>query len=204
MTAQSKFCIEFYYPVLDLLLSELRRRFSIESCEVLVQLSALNPAQWNADNLENVGKLAKRYSIPEKPTCQEYTLFKSYRGLLEEMEEREKRGWKKPYLPLILKKVGKGDLASLYPNLHRLICIAATVPVTIASCEGCHSKVKIVNNYMRATMAEDRLQSLVLISSERDLAEDIKLDCLVNVFEPRNLENFFCETLSNRNINSMY
>ena len=209
VTAQSKFCIEFYYPVLDLLLSELRRRFSIviESCEVPVQLSALNPAQWNEDNLENVGKLAKRYSIPEEPTCQEYTLFKSsryYRGLLEEMEERGKRGWKKPYLPLILKKFGKGDLASLHPNLHRLICIAATIPVTIASCERCHSKVKIVNNYMRVTMAEDRLQSLVLISSERDLAEDIKLDCLVDVFEPRNLENFFCETLLNRNINSMY
>ena len=207
VAAQSKFCIEFYYPVLDLLLSELRRRFSIESCEVLVQLSALNPAQWNEDNLKNVGKLAKRYSIPEEPTCQEYTLFKSsryYRGLLEEMEERGERGWKKPYLPLILKKFGKGDLASLYPNLHRLICIAATIPVTIASCERCHSKVKIVNNYMRATMAEDRLQSLVLISSERDLAEDIKLDCLVDVFEPRNLENFFCETLLNRNINSMY
>ena len=119
VTAQSKFCIEFYYPVLDLLLSELQRRFSIESCEVPVQLPALNPAQWNEDNLENVGKLAKRYSIPEEPTCQEYTLFKSsryYRGLLEEIEERRKRGWKKPYLRLILKKFGKGDLASLYPN----------------------------------------------------------------------------------------
>ena len=110
VTAQSKFCFEFYYPVLDLLLSELRRRFSIESCEVLVQLSALNPAQWNEDNLENVGKLAKRYSIPAEPTCQEYTLFKSsryYRGLLEEMEERRKRGWKNPYLPLILKSLAK-------------------------------------------------------------------------------------------------
>ena len=72
VTAQTKFCIEIYYPVLDLLLSELRRRLSIESCEALVQLSAVNPAQWNQDNLENVGKLAKRYSIPEEPTCQEY------------------------------------------------------------------------------------------------------------------------------------
>ena len=108
VTAQSKFCTEFYYLVLDLLLSELRRRFSIESCEVLVQLSALNPAQWNEDNLENVAKLAKRYSIPEEPTCQEYMLFKSsryYCGLLEEMEERRKRGWKNPYLPLIIEGV---------------------------------------------------------------------------------------------------
>ena len=192
VTAQSKFRTEFYYPLLDLLLSELRRRFSTESCEVLVQLSAFNPTHWNEGNIENVRKLAKRYSIPEEATCREYTLLKGsryLRDLIEEMEERRKKGWKNPYLPLILKIFGKSDLASLYPNLHRLICIAATIPVTIASCERCHSKVKIVNNYMRATMDEGRLESLVLISSERDVAEDIRLDSLVDVFalKPRKL-----------------
>ena len=61
-----------------------------------------------------------------------------------------------------------------------------------------------VNNYMRATMAEDRRQSLLLISSERDLEEDMNLDCLADVFALLNLENLFSETLLNKNINSMY
>jgi hypothetical protein len=42
---------------------------------------------------------------------------------------------------------------------------------------------------MRATMGEDRLESLVLASSERDVAEDIKLHSLVDTFalKPRKL-----------------
>ena len=45
--------------------------------------------------------------------------FQILSWFLEEMEERRKRGWKNSYLPLILKKFGNGDLASLYGNLHR-------------------------------------------------------------------------------------
>ena len=155
-------------------------------------MSAFNPANWNDENAEKVAKLAKRYSIPDESTCREYSLFKEsgyFRSLMKELEERRKQGWKNPYLPLLLKKFGEGDLACLYPNLHRIICIVATIPVTIASCERCHSKVKIINNYLRATMDEDRLESLTLISSERDLAEDIKLHCLVDAFalKPRKL-----------------
>ena len=42
---------------------------------------------------------------------------------------------------------------------------------------------------MGATMDEDRLETLVLISSERDLAENIKFDSLVDTFalKPRKL-----------------
>lgn len=192
VSSESKFRTDFYYCLLDLLLTELKRRFSVESCEVLVQFSAFNPARWSDDNREKVRNLARRYTIPEEATCREYSLFREsgcFRSLMEEMETRKKQGWKNPYLPLILKKFGESDHAGLYPNLYRIICIAATIPVTIASCERCHSKVKIINNYMRATMGEDRLESLVLVSSERDVAEDIKLDSLVDIFalKPRKL-----------------
>ena len=40
VTAQSTFRAEFYYPLLDLLLREMRRRFSTQSCEVLVYLNS--------------------------------------------------------------------------------------------------------------------------------------------------------------------
>ena len=181
ITAQSTFRTEFYYPLLDLLLSEMRRRFSTQSCELLVQLSAFNPTPWDEKNIEKVGKLTKRYSIPEGATCREYILLKGsryLRDLVKEMEERKKKRWKNSYLHLILKMFGQSDLVSLYPNLHKLVCIAATIPVTIASCERCHSKVRIVNNYMGAAMDEDRLESLVLISSERDLVRhQVRFPC---------------------------
>ena len=112
-----------------------------------------------------------------------------FERLLQEINEPKAKNVKTLYLPLILKKFSEGDLANLYPNLFRVIQIAATLPVTIASCERCHGKVKLTNNYMRATMDEDHLESSLRISSERDLSADIDLVELVNQFavKPRKL-----------------
>ena len=182
----------FYYTLLDLLLSELQKRFSSDACEVMVQLSALCPSKWNEANVANIKKFAHRYDVPQEAVGLESSMFRDsgfFESLLQEIEERKAKKLKNPYLPLILKKFLQGDLASLYPNLFHVIQIAATIPVTIASCERYHSKVKIINNYMRARMDEDRLESLLLISSERDLSQDIKLVELVNQFaiKPRKL-----------------
>jgi hypothetical protein len=85
---------------------------------------------------------------------------------MQEMEERKRQRWKKPLPSINIKKFGESDYTGPYRNLRRIICIASTIPITIASCERRHSKVEIINNYMRATMGEDRLESLVLVSSE--------------------------------------
>jgi hypothetical protein len=92
----------------------------------------------------------------------------------------QETGVEKPLPSINIKTFGASDCAGLYRNLRRIICIAAKIPIPIASCEKCHRKVKIINNYMRTTMGEDRLESLVLASSERKVAEDIKLHFLVD------------------------
>ena len=89
-------------------------------------------------------------------------------------------------LPSLLDVFSKNDLHNLYADLLRVITIVATLPVTVASCECTHSKVKIINNYLRAAMSPDRLEDLVQISSEHDIADNIKLSKLVEVFKVAN------------------
>ncbi len=48
--------------------------------------------------------------------------------------------------------------------------------------ERTQSKVKIIHNYLWAAMSPDRLEDLVQISSERDIAVNIKFSKLVEVF----------------------
>ena len=147
----------------------------------MMQLSAFNPSNWKTDQQDKVREFARRYGIPAEATCQEYTLLREsryFQRLLLEMEERRKKGLKNPCLPLILKMFQQSDLENLYPNLHLAMRIASCIPVTIASCERCHSKVKLLNTYLRATMTEDRLENLVLISSERDISKEIDLPML--------------------------
>ena len=181
----TEFRRSFYYSFLDLILSELEKRFSSKACEVMVQLSAFHPNKWDSGESGKIEKLAKRYGVPEQAACREYCLFKNSsfsQILIAEMEERKKNGVRSPYLPFLLKQFRESDLETLYPNLHKIIQIAATVPVTTASCERCHSKVKIISSYLRATMSEERLDNLVLISSERDISSDIELPVLVDQF----------------------
>ena len=46
-----------------------------------------------------------------------------------------------------------------------------------------HSKAKILNNYLRSSMSSDRREDLVQISSERDIADTVELETLVDVFK---------------------
>ncbi len=100
VTAADNFRRVFFYPFLDLMLNELGKRLSIESCEVMMQLSTFNPHHWNDNNEGKVGQFASRYGIPAQPTCQEYMLLREsqyFAKLLLEMKERKKKGWKNPY-----------------------------------------------------------------------------------------------------------
>ena len=72
---------------------------------------------------------------------------------------------------------------NLYPNIFNVVKVVATLPVTVASCERAHSKIKIINNYLRASMSDDRLENLMQISIERDMADRIELDSLVDKFK---------------------
>jgi hypothetical protein len=61
--------------------------------------------------------------------------------------------------------------------------LVATLPVTVASCECTHSNVKIIDNNLRVAMSPNRLEDLVQISNERDLANNIELSKLVEIFK---------------------
>jgi hypothetical protein len=54
-----------------------------------------------------------------------------------------------------------------------------TAPVTVASNERSFSKLKVVKNKLCSTMLQDRLESLMLISSERDSSKGLDLRAVV-------------------------
>ena len=63
-----------------------------------------------------------------------------------------------------------------------MIVIVATLPVTVASCERTHSKVKLINNYFRVIISSERLENVVEICCKRDISDSITLDRMVQAF----------------------
>ncbi|XP_025093775.1 uncharacterized protein LOC112563723 [Pomacea canaliculata] len=72
-----------------------------------------------------------------------------------------------------------------FPNTAIAYRILLTVPVTVASAERSFSKLKLVKNYLRSTMSQDRLCGLAILSIEKDIASNLEYEDLINEFSTR-------------------
>jgi hypothetical protein len=78
--------------------------------------------------------------------------------------------------------------ADCYPNVSIAYRILLVVPVTVtvASAKRSFSKLKLLKNYLRSTMSQERLNDLAICSIEMKILESIELDIILNDFASRN------------------
>ncbi|KAL7610256.1 spindle assembly checkpoint component MAD1-like [Lactuca sativa] len=69
-----------------------------------------------------------------------------------------------------------------YPNVCIAYRILLTIPVTIASTERNFSKLKLLKNYLRSSMSQERLNGLAMLCIEKDLLDNIELDSIIDDF----------------------
>ena len=55
----------------------------------------------------------------------------------------------------------------------------------MADIERSFSKMKIVKNYLRSTMKDERLEDLIVFSTEKDLTDKIDLDSVLESWSTR-------------------
>ena len=87
-----------------------------------------------------------------------------------------------PQSPIdILRKLASygNDVCS---NLATSIRILLTQATSIASCERSFSKLKLIKNYLRSTMTQERLSSMALVSVESKILDSIDLDDVIDAF----------------------
>ena len=58
------------------------------------------------------------------------------------------------------------NLSAVCPNITIALRILLTMAVTVASAERSFSKLKLIKNYLRSTMSQERLTNLATISIE--------------------------------------
>ena len=68
------------------------------------------------------------------------------------------------------------------PNLRIVLQILLTIAVSIASCERSFSKLKLILSYLRASMGQQRLVDLAILSIERETLESTDLDDIIDKF----------------------
>jgi hypothetical protein len=65
------------------------------------------------------------------------------------------------------------------------------MPVTVASAERSFSKLKLLKNYLRSTMSQERLNGLATLCIEKGLLDEIDIDSIVTDFASRNVARKF-------------
>ena len=70
----------------------------------------------------------------------------------------------------LLIQITKFQLEEIFYNVCTALRIFCTLPVTVASAERSFSKLKLINNFTRSPMTQERLSDLAVLSIESDLA----------------------------------
>ena len=65
------------------------------------------------------------------------------------------------------------------------------MPVTVASAERSFSKLKLLKNYLRSTMSQERLNGLATLCIEKRLLDKIDIDTIIDDFASRNVRRDF-------------
>lgn len=82
----------------------------------------------------------------------------------------------------ILKFMILNDMVSSYPNLYILYKIYLTLPVSSATAERSFSRLKLIKTHLRTTIGEERLSNLAILSIERNIANEINFNNVIETF----------------------
>ena len=67
---------------------------------------------------------------------------------------------------------------SKFPLANRNYRLLLTIPVTVAKNEHTFSRLKIVKTTLQTMMRDKRLESLLLLSCEKDITDSIDIDVI--------------------------
>jgi hypothetical protein len=76
-------------------------------------------------------------------------------------------------------------------NWGNLDNILFTMPVTVASAERTFSKLKLLKNYLRSVMSQERLNGLATLCIEKKLLDEIDIEAIINDFAAANVRRNF-------------
>ncbi|KAK7484107.1 hypothetical protein BaRGS_00024596 [Batillaria attramentaria] len=88
-----------------------------------------------------------------------------------------------PIIPSSLTEAIKTCNKALFPNLHQLMRLIMTLPITTSECERSVSRLRSLKNYLRSTMGAERFNGLALMQVHRQRPVDVM--AAVNTFAMR-------------------
>ncbi|OXA40851.1 zinc finger MYM-type protein 1 [Folsomia candida] len=130
--------------------------------------------------LRNCKDLHFRFMDGKDKDIEGSQLFDEFKLLRDSFPEKFKSN---PHA--LLDFIAGSCLEGVFPNIWISLRIVMTLPVSVASAERSFSKLKLIENYLRSSMSEERLCGLAILSIEKELTCEIDFDDIINEFALR-------------------
>ena len=88
----------------------------------------------------------------------------------------------KCYVIDVFLQIKENDLLESFPNVYTMLCIYLCIFVANCKGERSFSKLKLILNFLRNTMGQERLSSLALLSIENQLLRTLDFSDVINEF----------------------
>nr|CAI5844793.1 unnamed protein product [Callosobruchus analis] len=187
---ESYFKVNVYYCCLDVLISQTKEIFqSLSNLSSVFEI--LQPEKLLSSSSEEIlsasVKLSAKYSKDiSLNLCDQLKALKTCLN-----SEIKKIYSIKELIELLLVKFN--SLASSFPEVITACLLFLTPPVTTATAESSFSKLKLIKNYLRTSMGQERLSDISLLSIAAETLEKLKSSSAIN-----DLINQFAEKKARR------
>jgi hypothetical protein len=176
---EKRFKAEIFNKVMDILSSRLHERFQSFRC-VISKFNVLSPTV--LDKVDD-DELHRQAMI----LCNEYNddLTESFPQEIVSFRTVMKTAIKnadsiRQLVKLIVCE--NSTLSASFPEVCTAYILFTTLPVTTATSERSFSKLKLIKNYLRSSMSQERLSGLSILSIEHETARKIDFDMMIDLF----------------------
>ena len=170
---QQYFRVTVFVPVMDQLVAEMDRRFGAdeERTPLLKGIAACHPKSTDFLSMPVLQPLVDAYQLNKTGSLS--SQIQVCNLLIASQKSKPKS-----ITDVILMLTPPAG----FPDLRQVLQLALTVPVANVAAERSFSCMRRIRTYVRSSMTEDRLSALSNINIETDLAKNIDLDELVDIF----------------------
>ena len=159
-----------------MLIAELASRFDANNKLLLKPIACLNPSSNSFLEKETLSTMCVQYNIDDEYLDVE---LKQAKRLIESKKTDCS------ITTIAELATFMNSFKEAFPDVCRLINIALVLPPTSATCERSFSSLRLIKNYLRSTLSDEKLNACAVIGIHPIRAKNLDLDTFISAFVER-------------------